>query len=321
MEYVKLGKSDLKVSKICLGTWQLGSKEWGWGKGYYKDDAIEAVSRALDLGVNFMDTAEIYGQGASERILGEAIRRRRNEVVIATKVAPWHLRYESVVKAADRSLARLGVSEIDLYQIHFPNPLIPIRSTIRAMEKLVHDGKVRYIGVSNFSVKRLKQAQEAAQSSEIVSNQVKYSLIERKIVDDGLLQYSKENSISILAYSPLAQGVLAERSASSSIQLMNILFSPENHRRLEPLLQTMRSVASERGKTVSEVALNWLLKDENVIPIVGVKRKSHVEQNAGAIGWKLTQEEIGRIDDAFSHFKKERFRSYLWMLPRLVSRG
>ncbi len=320
MEYVKLGKSDLKVSKICLGTWQWGSREWGWGKGYDKDDAVRALNRALDLGVNFVDTAEIYGRGASEKILGEAVKGRRSEVVIATKVAPWHLRYESVLKAAERSLTRLGVSEIDLYQVHFPNPVVPIRSTIRAMEKLVRDGKVRHIGVSNFGVKRLKEAQEAAQSSEIVSDQVKYSLIERKVVDD-LLPYSKENNISILAYSSLAQGVLAERSASSSIQMMNILFSPENLKRLEPLLQTMRSVASERGKTVTQVALNWLLKDDNVIPIAGVKREQHVEDNAGAVGWKLTREEIGRIDDVFSQFRKERFRSYLWMLPHLVLRS
>ena len=320
MEYVKLGKSDLKVSKICLGTWQWGSREWGWGKGYGKDDAVRSLNRALDLGVNFVDTAEIYGGGASETILGEAIKGRRSEVVIASKVAPWHLRYESVIKAAERSRTRLGVSEIDLYQIHFPNPLVPIKSTIRAMEKLVQDGKVRYIGVSNFSVKKLKEAQEAAQSNEIVSNQVKYSLLERKVVDD-LLPYSKENNISVLAYSPLAQGVLAERKPSSSIQMMNILFSPENVSRLEPLLQAIRSVASEQGKTVTQVALNWLLKDDNVIPIVGVKREQHVEDNVGAVGWKLTREEISRIDDVFSRFKKERFRSYLWMLPRLVLRG
>jgi aryl-alcohol dehydrogenase-like predicted oxidoreductase len=142
-------------------------------------------------------------------------------------------------------------------------------------------------------------------------------VVERKDIDK-LLPYSKLNNISILAYSPLAQGVLSGSKPSSSIQMMNNLFTSENRKRLEPLLQTIRSIAAERGKTVTQVALNWRLKDDNVIPIVGVKREQHVEDDAAVVGWRLTQEEISKIEDAFSLFKKERIRSYLGMFSHLV---
>ncbi len=319
MEYVVLGGSDLKVSRVCLGTWQWGSREWGWGKGYGKDDVVNALRVGLDLGVNFVDTAEIYGRGDSERLLGEAIRGRRDQVVIASKVSPWHLRYDSVIKAADRSLERLGVSVIDLYQIHWPNPLVPVKDTVRAMEKLVRDGKVRYIGVSNFGVKRLKAAQAAAKSSEIVSNQVKYNMVERGIERDTL-PYAKSGNVSVLAYSPLAQGLLAERTPHSGAQAVNVLFSPTNMRRLEPLLETLRDISAKRGRTMAQVALNWLLKDEAVIPIVGVKNERHVRDSAEAVGWALTQEELERIDTVFNLFEKDKLLSYLRMLLRLVSR-
>ncbi len=319
LEYVKLGGSDLKVSRMALGTWQWGSREWGWGKGYGKDDVMAALNRGLDLGVNFVDTAEIYGRGVSERLVGEAIRDRRDEVVIATKVSPWHLRYGSVIKAAERSLDRLGVSTIDLYQIHFPNPLIPIKGTIRAMEKLVQDGKIRYIGVSNFGVKKLKEAQEAAKSCEIVANQVRYNMIDRG-VEKEMIAYSKSSDVTILAYSPLAQGVLVGRRPSSIIQSTNILFTPQNLKRLEPLLETLRDISAKRGKTVAQVSLNWLLKDENVIPIPGVKKVTHVEDNIGAVDWRLTQGELDITEEAFGSFKKEKRLSYLRVLFRLLLR-
>ncbi|MEE9586247.1 MAG: aldo/keto reductase, partial [Nitrososphaerales archaeon] len=275
--------------------------------------------KGLDLGVNFVDTAEIYGQGLSEKLVGEAIRERRDDVVIATKVSPWHLRYGGVIKAANRSLERLGVSTIDLYQIHFPNPVFPIKNTMRAMEKLVTDGKVRHIGVSNFGVKKLREAQEATKSNEIVSNQVKYNMVERSI-EKELLEYSKSSNVTILAYSPLAQGVLVGRQPSSMIQSANILFAPQNLKQLEPLLETLRDIAVKRGKTMAQVALNWLLKDEIVILIPGIKKVKHVEDNIGAADWRLTQNELERIEKAFGSFKKEKRWSYPRMLLRLLLR-
>ncbi len=161
MEYRELGKSGIKISAVGLGTWQWGSREWGWNHLYKKSDVVAAFQKAIELGVNFIDTAEIYGRGKSEEILGEAVQGHRDDVVIATKVWPLNLSYGRLLKAAERSLRRLGVDVIDLYQVHWPNQLVPMRSTMKAMKKLVQDGRVRAVGVSNFNLKRLKAAQEA----------------------------------------------------------------------------------------------------------------------------------------------------------------
>ncbi len=149
MEYRRLGKSDLKVSVIGLGAWQYGTREWGYGRDFTREDAIRTIHRALELGINWIDTAEVYGNGESERIVGEAIRGRREEVIVATKVWVTHLRYDDVVKAAEGSLRRLGVDCIDLYQVHWPNAYVPVSETMRAMDRLAREGKIWYVGVSN----------------------------------------------------------------------------------------------------------------------------------------------------------------------------
>ena len=146
MEFKELGKSGIKISAVGLGTWQWGSREWGWGRLYGKNDLVNAFDEAIEIGINLVDTAEVYGRGRSEQILGEAIRNHREQVVIATKVWPLNLGYGRLLKAADRSRRRLGIDVIDLYQVHWPNPLVPIRNTMKAMKKLVQDGKVRCVG-------------------------------------------------------------------------------------------------------------------------------------------------------------------------------
>lgn len=201
MDYIKIGKSDLKVSVIGLGTWQFGSKGWGYGSEYGKKEAIKIINKALELGINFIDTAEVYGDGLSEEIIGEAIKGwNRDELIIATKVAPWNLTYKRVLKAAERSLRRLRTNYIDLYQIHWPNPIIPLSSTMKAMKELIKAGKVRYVGVSNFSLTRLKKARSFLPEIDIISNQVKYNMIERSIEKD-LLPYCKREDLVIIAYS------------------------------------------------------------------------------------------------------------------------
>lgn len=170
MEYVRLGRSDLKVSVFGMGTWQIGSGSWGWEKDFTKQDVTEALNYGLDPGVNFVDTAEIYGGGRSEEVIGEVIKGRREEVVLASKVTPTHLTYKGVLKACDRSLRRLQVSTIDLYQIHFPNPIIPLRQTMKAMETLASQEKIRYVGVSNFGTGRTRKALLALKSAQLVSN-------------------------------------------------------------------------------------------------------------------------------------------------------
>jgi aryl-alcohol dehydrogenase-like predicted oxidoreductase len=287
MEFQELGKSGIKISAIGLGTWQWGSREWGWGRLYGKKDVLEAFQKAKEVGINFIDTAEMYGRGRSEELIGQAISNCREDVVIASKVAPWNLSYGRVLRAATRSLRRLGVDVIDLYQVHWPNPLIPIRNTMKAMKKLVQDGKVRSVGVSNFNLRRLKAAQEALAPLELASNQVKYSLLDRNIETD-LLPYAQKQRITIIAYSPLAQGLLtgkytANSTPSSFVQKTNARFSKHNLNQLTTIFQALSEVAQAHNKTPSQVALNWLISKQNVVAIPGGKTSTNVVDNAGAM--------------------------------------
>ncbi len=307
MEFRELGKSGIKISAIGLGTWQWGSSEWGWGRLYGKRDVLEAFRKAREVGVNLIDTAEMYGRGRSEQLIRDAIQDCREEVVIATKVSPWNLSYGRVLRAANRSLQRLGVDVIDLYQVHLPNPLIPIRNTMKAMKKLVQDGKVRCVGVSNFNLKRVKAAQEALAPVELAANQVKYNLLDRNI-ETELLPYAQKEKVTIIAYSPLAQGLLtgkytANSKPSSFVQRTNARFSKSNLNRLTPLFQALSEVAEAHHKTPSQVALNWLISKQNVIAIPGAKTPENVTDNAGAADWRLDDLEVARLESLASETK------------------
>lgn len=300
MEFRELGKSGIKVSAIGIGTWQWGSREWGWGRLYGKKDLLDAFKKALEVGINFIDTAEIYGNGRSEQIISEAIRGYREQVIIATKVSPLNLSYGRLLRAANRSLQRLGVDVIDLYQVHWPNPLVPISRTMRAMKKLVQDGKVRCVGISNFGLERMKSVHASLAPLELASNQVRYNLLDRRIEAD-VLPYARKEKVSIIAYSPLAQALLtgkytARNRPSSLVQRINFRFSPGNLTRLTDISRVLSETAQTHGKTPSQVALNWLIRDEDVIAIPGVKGSQHVIDNAGAADWKLTDAEIQRMD-------------------------
>ena len=310
MEYKELGRSGIKVSIIGLGTWQWGSHEWGWGRLYGKKDVLDAFEKALELGINFIDTAEAYGRGRSEELVGEAICNHREEVVIATKVWPTNLTYNRLLRAAERSRQRLGVDAIDLYQVHWPNPIIPIDHTMKAMKKLVNTGKVRCVGVSNFNTRKLIAAQRALAPLELTSNQMKYNLLERGI-ERELLPYMEGEKISMIAYSPLAQGLLAGKyhsgsKPSSFVQKINFRFSPRNLTRLQAITSAMSEIAKAHTKTPTQAALNWVLRKENVVAIPGVKRSMNVVENAGAMGWKLTDEELATIEDAAANVKFSR---------------
>lgn len=322
MEYVELGRSGLKVSVIGLGTWQFGTKLWGWGKDFGEEEAITTVHRALDLGMNLIDTAEIYGGGKSEEIIGKAIANRREEVFIATKVWSTNLTYNGIMKAVERSLSRLGVKTIDLYQVHWPNPFVPLEQTMKAMEKLVKEGKIRCIGVCNFSLNLLKRAMYALSSEEIVSNQVEYNLLNRKI-EFELLPFAKKEKITIIAYSPLARGALTGKYLEKEIprdllRRFDPMYSPINKRRLRKVIEVLQRIGERRGKDASQVALNWLIKDSTVVAIPGAKRPSQVERNAGAAGWRLTEEEIKEIENAVKNFKVEKILSSIYMFFRAI---
>lgn len=299
MEFKELGKSGIKISAIGLGTWQWGSREWGWGRLYGKRDVLEAFRKAREVGINFIDTAEMYGRGRSEKLIRDAIQDCRADVVIATKVSPWNLSYGGVMRAANRSLQTLGVDVIDLYQVHWPNPLIPIHNTMKAMKKLVQDGKVRCVGVSNFNLKKLKAAQEALAPVELASNQVKYNLLDRNI-ETELLPYAQKERVTIIAYSPLAQGLLTGKYTANSkpgsfVQKTNVRFSKANLNRLAPLFQALLEVAQTHHKTSSQVALNWLISKQNVVAIPGAKTPESVTDNAGAADWRLDDAEVARL--------------------------
>lgn len=304
MEYRELGKSGIKVSAIGLGTWQWGSREWGWNRLYGEKDVQAGFQKGLELGINFVDTAEVYGRGRSEEILGRTIHGFRDQVVIATKVWPWNLSYGRVLRSADRSLRRLGVDVLDLYQIHWPNRLVPIRSTMKAMKKLVEAGKVRCIGVSNFNVKRMEAAQESLKPIELASNQVKYNLLDRGI-EGELLPAALDSKITIIAHSPLAKGLLTGKYAAGSkpnsfVQRASPRFSHRNLAKFRETHKLLKEIGDAHGKTLAQVALNWLIRKENVVAIPGAKRPVDVEDNAGATGWRLTQSEIASMERSAS---------------------
>jgi myo-inositol catabolism protein IolS len=312
MEYVKLGKSDLMVSKIGLGTWQFGDKDWGWGTDYGEREALEVIERALDLGINFIDTAEVYGDGLSETIVGKAIAGKRDKVILATKVSGHHLQYEDVLRAAEGSLKRLNTDFIDLYQIHWPSWYYPLEETMRALEKLVEEGKVRYLGLSNFSPPLIREARRALARAEIISNQVRYNLLQREI-EKGILPYCKRRGISIIAWSPLAKGLLTGKFHEGNLPQDELrkedpLFAKrENLQQALKLVEVLKEIALNHGKTVAQVALNWLIAQPGVIAIPGAKRPAQVEENAGACGWKLSEEEQERIAKAASEIRMNYF--------------
>jgi aryl-alcohol dehydrogenase-like predicted oxidoreductase len=295
---VQLGHSDLRVSPIGLGAWQFGEAEWGWGHEVTERLAQRIMERALELGIVFFDTAEVYGNGISEEVVGRALRAHRQEVVIATKVSGQHLRYDDVLKAVEGSLRRLGVRELDLYQIHWANPHVPAAETMRALRHLVREGKVRHVGVSNYSLPLLR---EALAHLDIVANQMLYNLLQRE-VEQELLPFMRREKIALIAYSPLAKGLLTGKYATElptdGIRKQNPLFAdPANRPPIERVMRPLRDIASRRGVALAQVALNWLRRP-GVVPIPGAKSIAQLEENVGAMAWKLTAAERGTLERA-----------------------
>jgi diketogulonate reductase-like aldo/keto reductase len=278
VNYKTLGKEGPKLSEIGMGTyydplWIATAKSIGWMRG--ASAKVEALKAGLDGGVNLIDTAEIYG---SEPLVARAIRgRKRQELFVATKVWPNHLRRDALVHALEKSLRRLETSYVDLYQVHFPNSRVPIAETMAAMEEMKDNGKLLSIGVSNFSLQQLIEANAALKKSQIASNQVEYSLANREIEAD-LLPYCESNGISILAYYPLGHGKLAGEGAQ---------------RKMEAICKTY-------SKTPAQVALNWLVSGRNVFAIPRASRAGHVREDLGASGWELKPEDRALLETTFS---------------------
>jgi aryl-alcohol dehydrogenase-like predicted oxidoreductase len=295
-----------RVSVVGLGTWQFGSLEWGYGDAYAESEAAAIVARALDLGVNLVDTAEVYGGGRSERVVGRAIAGRRDEAFVATKVWPVLPPVAAVVERRGRaSAARLGVDVIDLYQVHWPNPLVPLRSTMAGMRRLQDEGVVRHVGVSNFSLDRW-QAAERALGSPVLANQVRYSLVARK-PERELLSYAAASDRLVIAYSPLAQGLLsgnysASNRPSSPLRQASPAFLPENLDRASQLLRALAEVAAVHEATSAQVALAWVLRRPNTVVIPGARTVEQLEANARAADLDLTDAEDAVLTAAADAF-------------------
>src|SRR3954451_5955888 len=277
MRYVDVGGEHLSV--IGVGAWQFGTREWGYGAEKARTTAIEIVHRALDLGVNVLDTAEAYGFGSSERIVGRAIADRRDRAFVATKLMPVvpPVGAGFIESRGRKSLDRLGIDVIDLYQVHWPNPALPKRTLADGLRRLRETGVVRHVGVSNYS-RSGWEALERELGTTILSNQVQYSLATRK-PDRELVPFAQEQDRLIIAYSPLAQGLLGGKydagNVPRDVRRNNALFLPENLERPAPRLDPLRDVAKTHDTTPAQAALAWVVRRPNVIAIPGA---SSVEQ-------------------------------------------
>ena len=266
MEYRELGRTGVMIPEVGLGTWK------------YRGGP-EPLRRGIELGATLIDTAEMY---RTEDAVGQAVRGIRDRVFVATKVLGSNLRYDQVLRAAENSLRLLNDDVIDLYQIHWPSHNVPIAETMRAMEELVERGMVRYIGVSNFSVAEMQEAQAAMSRYPIVCNQVLYNL-KRRSIERDLIPYCEENRITVMAYTPLADGSLAVRPRVRAGRNWEVL----------------ESVAHETGKTPAQVALNWCLTRTPVVVIPKTNSVVRTEENCGASDWRLTPEQAHRLEAAF----------------------
>ena len=303
MRYVDV--NGKRLSAIGLGTWQFGSKDWGYGSEYADVEAGRILQRALDLDVNLIDTAEIYGRGNSERIVGKALGDRRKEAFVATKVLPLAPTAGWVESHGRKSLERLGIDVIDLYQIHWPNPVVPMSQQMEGMRRLQRAGVIIDAGVSNFSLARWRAAEDAL-GSPVLSNQVQYSLVARK-PDTDLVPYAQTNDRLVIAYSPLGMGMLSGRYTSTnpptgSARLNNPLFLPHNLDRAAPLIDAVRAVATAHDATPAQVALAWVISHPNVVAIPGASSVEQLEANIAAADLELTADELAeltRASDAF----------------------
>lgn len=272
MDLKELGGTGVKVPAIGMGTWGIGG--YSSRDTIADNEAVRALRRGIELGMYLIDTAEGYGAGHAEELVGEAIKPfSREQVFVVSKVSSANLHHADVIKAAERSLKRLQTDWIDLYLIHAPNPRIPLAETIAAMEELVERNVVRFIGVSNFDVSQMEEARSYLCNNHIVANQVGYSLLDRSVERD-VLAYCTRQQMTLMAYTPLANGRLSES-------------------------EFLREIGKRYEKTAAQVALNWLIAKEKVIGIPKAVNIDHLEKNAGAMGWRLSQDDIEHISSYF----------------------
>ena len=299
---------ELNVVPLGVGAWAWGSTRlWGYGKDYDRSDVGRAFRASMAEGVTLLDTAEMYGNGASERIIGEMLREGGFEgtPVIATKFAPLPYRFsaKSLLEAVDKSLERLGIETIDLYQIHFLSPILKINGLMDALAEAVKAGKVRPVGVSNYGADQMQRAHDrlASHGVPLASNQVEYSLLQRAPETNGVLEASRDLGVTLIAYSPIAQGLLTGKYSpgdrpSGLVRRMGRAFGERNLRKIEPVVNLLREIGEAHNKQPVQVALNWLITQKNVLPIPGAKNERQARQNAGALGWEMAGDEAEKLE-------------------------
>lgn len=279
MEYKELAKGVL-IPALGLGTWEMGGHR-SPDTTHDKED-IAAIRLAVDLGMTHIDTAENYAAGHSEELVGEAIKPyKRSDLFITTKVWHNHLKYDDLIAAMKASLKRLQTDYVDLYLVHWPNPEIPLKETMTAMEHCARQGYARFIGVSNFPATMVQEAQTYLKEQKLVADQVEYNLIKQDAKKD-LLPYCRENNITLIAYRPILRGILTKSGS--------------------PVLD---QIAQKYRKTPGQVALNWLIVQDKVVAIPKTSNLKHMTENAGAVGWKLTDEDVERLGEALKDRKKD----------------
>jgi aryl-alcohol dehydrogenase-like predicted oxidoreductase len=310
MRYETLGDSDLKVSVIGFGGWAMG--RLFWGEDVVDEDSVAAVRRALDLGVNFFDTAAVYGGGHSERMLARGLAGRRDESIIATKCGRVRAAdgtlyndssADSIRRECEQSLQNLQTDVIDLYQVHWPDEQTPFEETMARLLGLRDQGKIRYIGVSNFTVPMLEQVMALA---PVVSLQPPYSLLRRDI-EEEILPFCRERNLGVLCYSPMQRGLLTGRHRpgvtfpGSDSRSRDPLFQREKLERIVKSVDEMAAMAAAHGKTAAQMAIAWVLSQPGVtVALCGAKRPAQIEESAGAGDWVLTPAEAQKLRELFT---------------------
>ncbi|MEY3223579.1 MAG: hypothetical protein RLZZ203_2435 [Cyanobacteriota bacterium] len=306
MQTITLGKNGLAVSPLCIGTWAWGDKLfWNYGDGYGEEQLQAAFSAALDAGVTFFDTAEVYGLGLSEQFLGQFMKQTTQKLQIATKFGPlpWRWDSKSVSEALSASLQRLQVDRIELYQVHWPFTFFLSQETLmNTLADEVKRGRIGAVGVSNYSAAQMREAHQilAARGVPLAVNQMRYSLLTRQIEGNGIYQTARDLGVTILAYSPLAQGLLTGKYTPSQhptgARSIDPRFSQDGLNKIASVLSILREIGEKYNRTPAQVALNWLIAQGNVIPIAGVKNAAQVKENVGALGWQMTKDEIAELE-------------------------
>lgn len=304
-DLVTLGKTDIMITTVGVGAWAWGDRMvWGYGSNSYTDtDIREAFDVSLANGTNWFDTAEVYGMGRSEKFLGEFLPTTQKEVLVATKFFPfpWRLRKEALLRGLKHSLKRLQLERVDLYQIHVPLGRWSQPAYVSALADAVKAGLTRAVGVSNFNTEKTRLTNETLQAAGVplASNQVEYSLFDRRIEKNGLLDYCLENDITVIAYSPLAKGMVTGKYSPETPPPgpRKRMYPPEKLLKAQPLISLLKKIGTAHGKTPAQVALNWTIC-KGTVPIPGAKNAKQAADNLGAMGWRLSPEEVAALDEA-----------------------